>query len=155
MLADKGKISLRDIAKELGKEGQRISLHDEDVLKLAGKHQGERVIIPNDFHGKQMESGLDFPYSVSVKSYGQVYSYNLKLPFQNTYLKSIVIYSNHANFVFQHELSVEKIQVHLKSGETFVLQKDPDFKTTFASNNIKMDIRIYSGQTIYFRLETL
>lgn len=155
MLPNDGKISMLDIAKELGKEGQRISLNDEDVLKLAGKTSGGTVVIPNDFWGKEKRQEEEYPYSLEVRSYGQVYMYNLHMPFLTSHIKSITIYSTFANFVFNSELDVKKIQIYFKSGESFILQQDSDFKSTYKNNNIPIDIRKYASQTIYFRMEAV
>lgn len=71
-LNSSGGITLRDIAKELGKDGQRIWLEDEDVTNLAQKNHLERIFIPNDFWGKSVAK----KYILTVGNKGSKYGYS-------------------------------------------------------------------------------
>ncbi|XGU46213.1 hypothetical protein ACEXAJ_07620 [Fusobacterium necrophorum subsp. funduliforme] len=71
-LNSSGRISLKDIAKELGKEGKQISFNDQDVLTLAGKTSGQQVVLPDDFWGKSVAK----KYILTVESKGSKYGYS-------------------------------------------------------------------------------
>lgn len=58
-------ISMDQIAAELGKPGQYITLNDADVCALAGKAVGSQIYLPNDFWGKSAMSASASPTTVT------------------------------------------------------------------------------------------
>lgn len=136
-LNSSGRISLKDIAKELGKEGKQISFHDQDVLTLAGKKQGQQVVLPNDFWGKSYASvPTEYPYSAVINQYG-VIARNIYIELKGEeYLLTVLFIGNGGIFdcIFSSEIPHEKLtlvfetgfKIYLKkgNGKTFVQDED-------------------------------
>ncbi|MDY2572668.1 MAG: hypothetical protein SOW67_01155 [Fusobacterium necrophorum] len=119
-LNSSGGITLRDIAKELGKDGQRIWLEDEDVTNLAQKNHLERIFIPNDFWGKSVAK----KYILTVENKGSMYGYhkgnaigNLEPNELNEYI-IIALYAQYYDIILKFDNDPYEDSIVLKINDT-------------------------------------
>ncbi|CAL7894408.1 hypothetical protein [Fusobacterium necrophorum] len=119
-LNSSGRISLKDIAKELGKEGKQISFNDQDVLTLAGKTSGQQVVLPDDFWGKSVAK----KYILTVENKGSMYGYhkgnaigNLEPNELNEYI-IIALYAQYYDIILKFDNDPYEDSIVLKINDT-------------------------------------
>lgn len=137
-LNSRGRISLKDIAKELGKEGKQISFHDQDVLTLAGKTSGQQVVLPNDFWGKSYASvPMEYPYNAVVTEM-YVYAQNIfiVLKERDYLLKSLYFGGGTVDCIFDSKVPHENLVLAFENGTKLYLKKESDTKFVLDENKV-------------------
>lgn len=150
-LNSSGRISLKDIAKELGKEGKQISFNDQDVLTLAGKTSGQ-VVLPNDFWGKSYASvPMEYPYNAVVTEM-YVYAQNIfiVLKERDYLLKSLYFGGGIIECIFDSKVPYENLVLAFEGGTKLYLKKESD--TKFVLNESKEPIVNESSFTGRFNI---
>lgn len=148
-LNSSGRISLKDIAKELGKEGKQISFNDQDVLTLAGKKQGQQVVLPNDFWGKSYASvPTKYPYNAVVTEM-YLYAQNIFIVLEERdyLLKSLYFGGGTVDCIFDSKVPYENLVIAFENGTKLYIKKESD--TQFVLDKNKPPILIeqsFSGR---------
>ena len=151
-LNSSGRISLKDIAKELGKEGKQISFNDQDVLTLAGKKQGQQVVLPNDFWGKSYASvPTKYPYNAVVTEM-YLYAQNIFIVLEERdyLLKSLYFGGGTVDCIFDSKVPYENLVIAFENGTKLYIKKESD--TQFVLDKNKPPILIEQSFSARFNI---
>lgn len=153
-LNSSGRISLKDIAKELGKEGKQISFNDQDVLTLAGKTSGQ-VVLPNDFWGKSYASvPTEYPYNaVATEMYMYARNIFIVLKEKDYLLKSLYVGGGTVDCIFDSKVPHENLVLAFENGTKLYLKKESD--TEFVLDESKIPIVNDSSSSFSARFNIL
>lgn len=137
-LNSSGRISLKDIAKELGKEGKQISFNDQDVLTLARKTSGQQVVLPNDFWGKSYASvPTEYPYNAVVtEMYMYAQDIFIVLKERDYLLKSLYVGGGIVDCIFDSKVPHENLVLAFENGTKLYLKKESDKKFVLDESKI-------------------
>ncbi|KYM58497.1 hypothetical protein A2U09_08525 [Fusobacterium necrophorum subsp. funduliforme] len=154
-LNSSGRISLKDIAKELGKEGKQISFNDQDVLTLAGKTSGQQVVLPNDFWGKSYASvPAEYPYNaVATEMYMYARNIFIVLKEKDYLLKSLYVGGGTVDCIFDSKVPHENLVLAFEGGTKLYLKKESD--TEFVLDESKIPIVNDSSSSFSARFNIL